>query len=141
MNSTYIFIPVIVMVALTMMTTFRLGKTRLKAVVEGRVNYKVFLTNQGYEVPSDLAKLERHYNNLLEMPVLFYLWTVILFVTGNVDVVAFAFAWIYVLLRGIHSYIHTGSNVLIKRRNAFISSFVVLTVAWIWLVLKLYVLT
>lgn len=140
MNSTYIFLPVIVMVAVTLLITFKLGKTRIKAVIEGRVSHKAFLTNQGYEFPEDLAKLERHYNNLLEMPVLFYLWAVVLFVTDKVDMVGMVFAWVYVALRLFHTYIHTGSNLLMKRRKFFISSYLVLSVAWAWLTVKLYVL-
>ncbi len=140
MNSTYIFLPVIVMVAVTLLITLKLGKTRVKAVTEGRVSRKAFLTNQGHEFPEDLAKLERHYNNLLEMPVLFYLWTVILFITDKVDVVGIVFAWVYVALRLFHTYIHTGSNILMKRRKFFISSYVVLSFAWVWLTVKLYVL-
>lgn len=140
MNSTYIFLPVIVMVAVTLLITLKLGKARIRAVTEGRVSHKAFLTNQGYDLPDDLAKLERHYNNLLEMPVLFYLWAVVLFITDKVDLVGIVFAWIYVALRLFHTYIHTGSNILMKRRNLFIYSYLVLSAAWVWLVLKLYVL-
>lgn len=140
MNSTYIFLPVIAMVAVTLLITFLLGKARLKAVIDGRVSHKAFLTNQGYELPEDLAKIERHYNNLLEMPVLFYLWAVVLFVTDKVDMVGIIFAWVYVVLRLVHTYIHTGSNILMKRKKFFLASYFILSFAWVWLTLKLYVL-
>ena len=140
MEATYIFQPVIVMVVLTFITIIKVGRARVKFVVDKQVDYKYFLTNQGETLPPELAKLERHYNNLLEMPILFYLWAIILFVTNNVDAIALGLAWAYVLTRCIHSYIHLGSNKLMKRRKFFIYSLVVLLIAWIWLGLKLYLL-
>jgi hypothetical protein len=48
--------------------------------------------------------------NLLELPVLFYVACLSLYVTGRGDQTALAIAWIYVGLRALHSLIHLSYN-------------------------------
>jgi len=75
--------------------------------------------------------------NLFEMPVLFYVASVILFVTNAVDGLALVLAWLYVASRIAHSLIHLTCNNVIHRLAAFAASNVVLLVLWVRLVVTL----
>ena len=57
--------------------------------------------------------------NLLELPLLFYLAVIIAFVTGQSGTVLLTLAWLYVLLRLLHSFVHLGSNVVLWRFRVF----------------------
>ncbi len=54
-----------------------------------------------------------NFKNLFEMPVLFYVFCLTIFVTQSVTLIFVGCTWLYVLLRVVHSVIHcTYSNVL-----------------------------
>lgn len=59
--------------------------------------------------PSDNLK------NLFELPVIFYALCLILFVTGRVDRFFVAAAWVFVVLRVLHSAVHCTVNVILLR--------------------------
>jgi hypothetical protein len=66
--------------------------------------------------PSDNLK------NLFEMPVLFYVLVVYLFVSKQVDSVYVLAAWVYVFFRTVHSGIHCIYNRVIPRFCAYLFS-------------------
>jgi hypothetical protein len=69
--------------------------------------------------------------NLLEMPLLFYVACLTLYVTGKVDAVAVYLAWLYFGLRAAHSLIHLTYNKVFHRLTVFAASNAVLAVLWI----------
>ncbi|HWV91063.1 MAG TPA: MAPEG family protein, partial [Burkholderiales bacterium] len=86
-------------------------------------------------VPSEARLPSRNFVNLLEMPVLFYVACVILYVIGAVDATGLALAWAYVACRALHSLIHLTYNNVFHRLAAFAAGYVVLLAIWIRLVL------
>ena len=48
------------------------------------------------------------------------------------------FAWLFLLSRLVHSYIHTGRNILIDRFYAFLGSVFSLMIMWIWFAVRLF---
>jgi hypothetical protein len=120
-----ILYPVFAMFALTMAVGMRMGYTRYKAVNGKRADPKYYELYLGEE-PPDLRKLSRHYVNLLEIPPLFYVLCVIIYITGQTGNLLVGLAWLYVLLRLVHSFIHLGSNIVINRFRVFVLSAAVL---------------
>jgi len=133
-----IFLPTSILVLYTLFMTPFMTLARFKAAKAGRVNAKYYKTYQGEGEPADVAVKSRHYNNLLEMPILFYLWAVIVFVTGSTDTVMMTYAWLYVGLRGLHGFIHLGSNKILYRMRVFALSWLTLLIAWLTLVYRLF---
>jgi hypothetical protein len=82
-------------------------------------------------VPGHVSIPNRNYMNLLELPMLFYVGGMMYFVAGKVDAVTLAIAWIYVVLRVVHSLIHLTYNNVMHRLIPFATSNVVLLVFWI----------
>ncbi|MGH8119688.1 MAG: MAPEG family protein, partial [Gammaproteobacteria bacterium] len=75
--------------------------------------------NRGSEVPEYLAKVNNNYNNLLELPILFYALTALLLITVNVEPAQVILAWIFTGSRLVHTYIHTTYNNVRHRLRAF----------------------
>lgn len=69
--------------------------------------------------------------NLFEAPVLFYALVPLLLITHQADRVQVVLAWIYVLLRVIHSVAHVVLGKVSIRAPAFWVSVIVLMAMWI----------
>jgi len=128
-SSELIFYPVGLLVLWTLLVLGYLGAARFAAVRRGEIGLGYFRSYQG-EAPERLAVLERHFRNLLELPLLFYLAAVTAYVTGLVDAWLLGLAWAFVLLRLIHSGVHLGKNVVRLRFFVFLAGFGVLAAIW-----------
>lgn len=69
--------------------------------------------------------------NLFEMPVLYFALVPLLLITHLGTEVQVGLAWVYVILRGVHSAIHVGPNVIVARFGAYFASCIVLAAMWI----------
>lgn len=123
--------PVFALVALTTFVIFRLGFLRFSAVKSREVDFRYYKIYAGYEEPEKLAAASRHLVNLFEAPVLFYLACVLILVTDQTTPLLLGLAWAYVVLRYVHSYIHLGPNIVIRRFQVFVLSWLVLLAIWI----------
>jgi hypothetical protein len=71
------------------------------------------------------------YSNQFELPVLFYVLTILAWVARHADFVFVALAWIFVIFRYLQAYVHVTSNQVRLRGAFFIVSALVLAVMWI----------
>ena len=130
MNQAVIFFPVMALVALTFFVGFNMLRSRFSAVKNRQVSIKYFQLNQG-DIPDKMQQLSDDYDNLLSMPILFYLVTLLVYVVQIVDEWYLVLAWLYVGVRFVHSYIHCVYNNVIHRMYAFVLSAVVLIIIWL----------
>ncbi|MEZ0392245.1 MAG: MAPEG family protein [Pseudobdellovibrionaceae bacterium] len=131
MNSNLIF-PMFAMFALSAVVLIRMFLTRVAAVKSGQVKLHYFKVYQSEEIPEKMLQASRHFSNLFEAPVLFYVICIlgILFQEGRVFV---GLAWVYVAARAAHAYIHLGSNRVMHRMRAYGLGWLVLTAMWLLL--------
>ena len=122
--------PMLAMVLLTFSTLVRLFLARRASVAEGVVSASYFKVYQGSTEPEASAQLARHFTNLFEAPVLFYAACISAMAIHATGTPFLALAWLYVLLRIAHTYVHTGKNVLNSRILAYFSSWLVLLAMW-----------
>ena len=130
MNQAIIFYPVIALVALTFFVVFNMLRSRFSAVKNRQISIKYFQLNRG-DIPDAMQQLSDNYDNLLSMPILFYLVTLIVYVLHVVDEGYLVLACLYVAARFMHSYIHTGYNNVVHRMYAYVLSAVVLIIIWL----------
>ena len=130
MNQNLILFPVFALAALTFGIGIRLARLRFAAVKRGDLSPRYFAINRGAEVPEYLAKVSNNYNNLLELPVLFYVVSVLLYVTNGVEPAQIILAWVFVFSRYMHSYIHTTYNNVRHRLRSFMLGAIVLISMW-----------
>ena len=134
MKSLDLIYPMFVMVLLTFSVVVALFRNRVRAVSEGKVSPFFYKTYQGESEPESSLKLSQHFVNLFETPVLFYVACLAAMIVGLDSIIFIVLAWVFVLLRGIHAYVHLGSNKLKKRIAAYFTSWIVLLLMWIQLV-------
>lgn len=125
-----ILYPTFALVVLTFAVALRLGQLRFAAVKRGDVNPRYYELNRGGKLPDYLIKVSQNYDNLLELPILFYALVALLLASGQVELTQVILAWVFVALRYLHSYIHITSNNLKHRMRAFLLGGVVLMVMW-----------
>jgi hypothetical protein len=71
------------------------------------------------------------YSNQFELPVLFYVLTILAYITRHAGILFVALAWIFVIFRYLQAYVHVTSNKVRLRGAFFAVSAVVLAIMWI----------
>ena len=130
MSQEAIFLPVIALAALTFGIGIWFGILRFHAVKNGDINPGYYKLNRGAKLPEYYAKVNNNYNNLLEIPILFYVVSILIYVTDSTDTTYLIMSWLYVGTRYIHSYIHTTYNNVRHRRIPFLLGTFILITEW-----------
>jgi hypothetical protein len=125
--------PMFAMVVLTALVLATLFRSRVGAVRQGLVSAAYYRIYQGAVEPESSAKPARHFANLFEAPVLFYVVCLAAMIMQFTGAAMQALAWIYVAARIVHAYIHLGGNRLRPRIRAYFFSWGVLLMMWIYL--------
>ena len=128
--------PMFAMVVLTFIVLIQLFRTRTRAVTSGAVKASFYKTFQGDAEPEAAQKLTRHFSNLFEAPTLYYVACVTGLAMHLTDLAFLSMAWVYVLARLIHAYIHIGKNKIYPRIYAYFSSWIILVIMWAYLALR-----
>ena len=71
------------------------------------------------------------YSNQFELPVLFYVLTILAWVTRHADLIFVVLAWVFVIFRYLQAYVHVTSNRVRLRGSFFIVSAIVLAIMWL----------
>lgn len=131
-------VPVIAMVVLTVIVWLRMYQLRIGAILRQKIKPASLRTRAGSERFSESVNLPaENFQNLLEVPVLFYVVATFLFITHSVDAFYLLLAWIFVGLRYVHTFIHITYNNVLHRFSVYTVSFVVLMVIWARLAIQL----
>jgi hypothetical protein len=126
-----IFLPIGALALLTFLVLIQIPFRRFRAGFAGQVTAADFRYGESARVPGDVSIPNRNYMNLLEMPVLFYVICLMLYVSQRVQPGFLWLAWTYVALRVLHSLVHLTYNRVRHRLILFaVSNFVVATM-WI----------
>ncbi len=134
---TAIFQPVLALIALTFVVGFIMLGMRIHAVAKGLVSEKYFLLVNG-DAPEHLIRVSNNLNNLVALPVVFYVMCIIAYITEQVGENFILYAWIFFGSRVAHSIIHIGYNYLPLRMLAFLVGLAVLIVMLAHLFISLY---
>jgi hypothetical protein len=131
-----VLLPLFVEVVLTFVLLFWTGGARFAAVRRGDVHPRdVALREPSW--PKQETQIANAYQNQLELPVLFYVLTILAVVTRHADLLFVVLAWVFVLSRLVHAYIHLTSNHLGRRFLAFSVGSIVLAVMWLIFMLRI----
>jgi len=122
MQATTIFMPVFALMLWTALVLVQVPIRRFAAYFQHRVNAQDFRYGDSPRVPPDVALPNRVFMNLLEVPVLFYVLTLIAFVTSHVNPVIVGLCWLYVFLRVVHSLVYFTYNHPVHRFAVFAAS-------------------
>jgi hypothetical protein len=125
-----ILLPMGALALLTFLVLTLIPIRRFRAGSAGRIVRDDFKFGESKNVPGDVSIPNRAYMNLLELPMLFYVLCLMLFVSDRVDTMFLNLAWLYVALRAIHSLIHVTYNNVYHRLIVFSLSNFALIAMW-----------
>lgn len=130
------FYPMFAMVILTTIVGFYLMFQRISLSRSGEVDPRVFKLNKSKELPDKLIQISNNYANLFEVPILFYIACITSMIVGLQGFIMMALAWLFVISRIAHTYIHITRNKIIPRLIAFASGVIIVLIMWIILLLQ-----
>ena len=104
---------------------------RKAAVAAGNATSSQFRENR--DEPLESLFVRNSLANQFELPVLFYACSIVTYLVDADSLPAIALAWIFVLSRFAHAYIHVTSNRIRYRGPAFGVGFLALGAMWAWL--------
>jgi hypothetical protein len=139
MNPTAIFWPMMAHALLVYLIYLLMYRRRLAAVRQGKARVSQFRDNR--EEPAGSLTVRNSLANQFELPVLFHSVCLALFVTGGVNLFVASLAWLFVLSRYLHAFIHVTSNRIRYRSPMFAIGFVFNAILWICLALHIAGLT
>ena len=126
-----LLIPMFLQILLTFAILFASGFLRYRSVGKRTVNPKDYVLMTGQDQwPELIQKLGRSFHNQLEVPLLFYVWTLMTLLTGIESQILLYMAWGYVGLRYVHAFIHIGYNNVLHRFSVFLISCLLLLSMW-----------
>ncbi len=131
MQSPDILYPVFALATWTFLVLLLIPFYRVRAGRRREIRTEDFKYGESATVPGYVSIPNRNYMNLLELPILFYVVCLVLFVTSSSSPHAIKLAWAYVALRIIHSLIHLSYNNVMHRLAIFATSNFVLVALWI----------
>ena len=107
------------LVILTTVIMVLTARVRIGSVKKGEVSPSYYSLMDGQNVPEFVTKTTRNFNNLFEVPTLFYAGGAVYLAldqTGQLPVIS---AWVFVAMRVLHSIIHLSYNNVIHRLIIF----------------------
>ena len=126
------FFPMFAMVVLTFLIAIYLLVSRINAVRRREVSAGYFRLNQGKGEPSDrLIAAQNHFSNLFELPLLFYVTCLLAMVIGFQNSLLVICAWVFVVSRAVHAYIHLTYNNVIHRMLSFLLGALCILIMWL----------
>jgi hypothetical protein len=107
-------------------STLRRGETRLEDIALREPNWPVRATQFGYS-----------FANQFELPVLFYVLTILEVVTRHADLLFVILAWIFVVMRILQATVHVTNNNVRVRGGFYGVGAIVLVIMWIIFIVRI----
>lgn len=113
---------------------FRVRSVKSHAVKIGY--YRLFSGDQ--QIPRHILAGQKHFANLFETPVLFFVVGILAIVLKVETPLMIGLAWSYVGIRIVHAFIHSTYNNVVHRMLVFWASILALFAMWLHLVISTY---
>jgi len=133
-----VLLPVFVQVALTFALLFWMASVRTGSIRRGETKIRDIALGQS-AWPDRPQQISNCYDSQFQIPMLFYVLVILAWITRQADLIFVVMAWIFVLARLAHAYIHTTSNHVPTRFRVFAAGLLVLLVMWIIFAVRILV--
>ena len=130
MSEQQIFTPVLAMAALTFIVWLRMYFMRIGQMKRERIHPQAVATSAQAAAKLTDSRAADNFRNLFELPVLFYAAVLVAAQAGLVTPLVLGLAWLFVLLRVLHSWIQCTYNKVMHRFQVYVAGGAVLWVLW-----------
>lgn len=124
-----ILAPLFAQVLLVFLLLFLMGARRAGDIVSKKTDPKEIALREPNWSPKTLASAYS-FSNQFELPVLFYVLTILEIVTRHADYLFVALSWAFVAMRYLQALEHVTSNNVRRRGGFYVIGALILTVAW-----------
>lgn len=138
MIHTDLMAPVFVLIALTFVTLFRMAFARIGAIRDKQTTMADIAVD-ATAYPTPVLQAANVFHNQLQLPVLFYVLVAFTLILSQSDTIMVVLAWVFVISRLVHAYIHATHNHVRSRFNAFAVGLMTLIVMWAYLAVKVFI--
>jgi hypothetical protein len=136
MSLPVVLLPLFVQVLLTFGLWFWMAWHRTGAIRRRTVHMRdIALREPNW--PSQVLQVGNAAHNQLELPMLFYVLTILSIITRHADLIFVVLAWVFVLSRLAHAYVHTTSNDIRQRGPLFGIGLLVLLIMWVIFIVRI----
>ena len=129
MTTQEVLLPLFVEVILSFGLLFWLGPLRARDVRAGLRLEDVALREPKWSPGTQ--QVAYAFSNQFELPILFYVLTILAYVTHLAGLVFVVLAWIFVIFRLLHAYVHVTSNVVRWRGALYGVAALALAINWV----------
>jgi len=136
MSAEMILLPLFVEVILTFVLLFWLGPLRARDFRTGQVREEDINLRQPNWSKAAL-QVQYSFSNQFELPVLFYVLTILAYVTHHAGILFVVLAWVFVIFRLCQAYVHVTSNKVMLRGALFGVSALALAIMWIVFIVEI----
>ena len=133
-----LLLPVFVQVGLTFFLMFWMGLLRREALNSGAVKPSDIALRQPNWPPRTL-QVANCFHNQLELPFLFYVVVAFILITSTNSLIFVILAWVFVISRLVHAYIHTGANDVRSRAMAIGVGAIALVAMWVIFAIRILI--
>ncbi len=130
-----IIFPVIAMFFWIAIMLFYLFIVRVRAIRGREVRFSQFKLQVG--MPEKIQQVSNNVNNLFQVPMLFFLACVLLYLLDKVSPFYLFLSWGFVLLRIVHSWVHITENDVNLRFFSFAIGLLFLVIIYLGLFISL----
>ena len=130
MSLASVLLPLFVEVILTIVLMLRMGALRARDFRTGAVRPQAVALREP-NWPPRTAQAANSFSNQFELPVLFYVLTILEWITRHAGLLFVVLAWVFVILRVVHAYVHVTSNIVRLRGGVYSAGAVVLVIMWL----------
>ena len=123
--------PLLTQIILTIAVWIYMYITRVNSMMRNRVKVQDLATDEGFLKIKDAENPSDNFENLFELPVLFYVLILVLAYLGRADFIFLFGAWFFVITRICHSIVHCTFNHVMTRFVLYFSGAIVLFGMWI----------
>jgi hypothetical protein len=135
MSAEMILLPLFVEVILTFALLFWLAPLRARDFRSGLREEDIALRQPNWSKPS--LQVQYSFSNQFELPVLFYVLTILAYVTHHAGTLFVVLAWVFVIFRLMQAYVHVTNN-KVRLRGAFFGvSALALAIMWIVFIVEI----
>jgi hypothetical protein len=136
MSIPMILAPLFVQVLLTFATMLGMMYFRTSSLQRGETRPEM-IANREPNWPPDATRFGNAFSNQFELPVLFYVLTILAMETKHADLMFVLLAWVFVTLRVLQALTHVTTNNVRVRGGFYGASAIVLLIMWIIFIVRI----
>ncbi len=136
MSVQFVLLPLFVEVVLTFGVMFGMMYLRTTALQRGETRVEdIALREPNWPVRAN--QFAYSFANQFELPVLFYVLTILEIITRQADLLFVVLAWIFVVMRMLQAFVHVTNNDVLVRGAFYGVGAIILVVMWVIYIVRI----